>query len=68
MPTVGPGDREIRVQVRRAFRILYVTRFAEAVYVLHAFEKKSRTTDAADIACARRRLASIRTGTKGGTR
>lgn len=60
MPSVGPGVREIRVQVGRQFRVLYVTRFAEAIYVLHAFEKKSQKTPAADIERARKRLATIR--------
>ena len=60
MPSVGPGVREIRVQVGRQFRVLYVTRFAEAIYVLHAFEKKSQKTAAADIARAQKRLALIR--------
>ena len=37
MATVGAGVREIRIQTGRAFRVLYVAKFAEAVYVLHAF-------------------------------
>lgn len=60
MPSVGAGVREIRVQVGRQFRVLYVTRFAEAIYVLHAFEKKSQKTATVDIERARRRLATIR--------
>lgn len=42
LPGVGPGVREIRVQTGRAHRIFYVATFAEAVYVLHVFEKKPR--------------------------
>ncbi len=43
--TVGPGVREIRVRDDNgAFRVLYVAQFAEAVYVLHAFQKKSQKT------------------------
>ena len=42
MPTVGPGVNEIRVQMGRAFRLLYVAKYPEAIYVLHAFEKKSQ--------------------------
>ena len=60
MPSVGSGVREIRVQVGRQFRVLYVTRFAEAIYVLHAFEKKTQKTAPADLERARKRLATIR--------
>jgi phage-related protein len=62
MPSIGPGVREIRIQVGRQFRVMYVTRFAEAIYVLHAFEKKNQNTLAADIDRARRRLAMIGRG------
>jgi phage-related protein len=59
MPEVGPGVREIRVHTGREHRVLYLTQFAEAVYVLHAFEKKTRTTRRADIELARRRLRKL---------
>ena len=59
MPSVGAGVREIRIQTGRAFRILYVAKFAEAVYVLHAFEKKSQKTAARDLALAEQRLAEL---------
>lgn len=62
MPSVGPGVQEIRVRVGGAFRALYVSRYADAVYVLHVFEKKSRKTALTDIALARQRLASIGRG------
>ena len=39
---VGPGVREIRVRTALEHRVLYVAKFAEAVYVLHAFEKRTR--------------------------
>lgn len=38
METVGAGVREIRIQVEKAYRVLYVAKFSEAIYVLHAFE------------------------------
>ena len=44
----------------RQFRVLYVTRFAEAIHVLHAFEKKTQKTAPADAERARKRLATIR--------
>lgn len=59
IPSVGPGVREIRVQAGRAFRVLYVARFAEAVYVLHAFEKRTRKTRQADIQLAKKRLSQV---------
>ena len=59
MSSVGTGVREIRIQMGRAFRILYVADFAEAMYVLHAFEKKSQKTAARDRASAEQRLAEL---------
>jgi len=45
MPTVGAGAYEIRVRDKSgAFRAIYVAKFGPAVYVLHAFQKKSRQT------------------------
>ena len=59
MVAVGVGVQEIRNRVEREFRIVYVAKYAEAVYVLHAFEKKTRKTARVDIEVARWRLASI---------
>lgn len=60
MPTVGPGACEIRVwDFAGAFRAVYVTRFIEAIYVLHVFQKKSQRTAAPDIALARQRYKLI---------
>ena len=53
MPTIGLGVAEIRVRNDSgAYRVLYVTNFAEAVYALHAFQKKSQTTSKLDLAVA----------------
>ena len=49
MAAVGAGVKEIRIRVEKAYRVLYVAKFAEAVYVLHAFEKKTQRTAKADI-------------------
>lgn len=59
MPTVGPGAAEIRIHVEGEHRVLYVARFAEGVYVLHAFEKKTQKTRRADLELARQRLAAL---------
>jgi phage-related protein len=61
MPSVGPGVEEIRVwdDAKRIYRVIYTARFANAVYVLHAFQKTSQKTEKRDIALARRRLAEL---------
>ena len=42
-----------------AFRVIYVARFAEAIYVLHAFQKKAQKTPKQDIDLARRRFRDL---------
>lgn len=59
MSSVGAGVREIRLHVEGAHRVFYVATFAEAVYVLHAFEKKSRKTSARDLEIGRERYRSL---------
>ena len=59
MKTVGPGVVEIRVHTRLEHRVFYVAKFEEAVYVLHAFEKRTEKTPQSDIALAQRRLADV---------
>ena len=56
---VGAGVREIRIHVLGEWRVLYVAKFAEAVYVLHAFQKKTRKTRREDIELARTRYRQI---------
>ena len=60
MAAIGPGVNEIRVRAGGQYRVLYVAKFAEAVYVLHAFQKKPRQTAQRDINIGRRRYALIR--------
>ena len=58
---VGPGAREIRVRDEAgAFRVIYVARFEDAVYVLHAFQKKSQTTSREDLKLAKERYRIAR--------
>jgi phage-related protein len=59
MASVGPGVLELRIRTDRAHRVFYVARFAEAIYVLHAFEKKSRKTAKSDIAIGQARLREV---------
>ena len=49
METVGPGVKEIRIRFEKAYRVFYVAKFSEAVYVLHAFVKKTQKTSKKDI-------------------
>jgi phage-related protein/predicted XRE-type DNA-binding protein len=55
MPSVGAGVVEIRIHTDREHRVFYVAKFDEAIYVLHASEKRTRQTRHADIELARRR-------------
>ena len=59
MSSVGAGVREIRIQAGTAHRILYVARFGEAVYILHAFEKRTRKTAQKDLKIARDRYRDL---------
>ena len=59
MPDVGSGVREIRIHVLGEWRVLYVARSADAVYVLHAFRKKTEKTRREDIELARHRYRQI---------
>lgn|GEM_PF-3234930 len=56
---IGAGVREIRIHVLGEWRVLYVAKFEDAVYVLHAFQKKSRKTRREDIEIARQRYRQI---------
>ena len=60
MTTIGTGVREIRIRDGSgAFRIIYVARIEEAIYVLHAFQKKTQQTPKRDIELAIARWRQI---------
>jgi phage-related protein len=59
MPSIGPGVREVRIHTAVEHRVCYVAKFAEAVYVLHAFEKRTRKTSKHDIELARQRYQAL---------
>ena len=66
MPGIGAGVREIRVRDEAgAFRVVYVAAFAEAVYVLHAFGKKTQRTAKRDFDLAAARLRLVGRGRAG---
>jgi phage-related protein len=59
MTTVGQGVYEIRVRAGNQYRVIYVAKFSESVYVLHAFVKKTQKTGNEDIALAQKRYAQL---------
>ena len=59
MPVVGLGVREIRVRTDLEYRVIYLAKFNEAVYVLHAFQKRSQRTPKPDLDLARQRLREL---------
>ena len=61
METVGAGVREIRIHAETGYRVLYVAKFSEAVYVLHGFDKKTQRTPKTDIDLARKRYRELLT-------
>ncbi len=60
MPTVGSGVGEIRVREQGgAFRIIYVAKLADRVYVLHCFQKRTQQTTKADLDLAGKRYKQV---------
>ncbi|MGE5624476.1 MAG: type II toxin-antitoxin system RelE/ParE family toxin [Bacillota bacterium] len=60
MAVVGKGVEELRVRdASGAYRIIYIARLKDGVYVLHAFKKTSRKTSKADIELAQARLSGL---------
>lgn len=60
MVGIGQGVNEIRIRSSDgAFRVIYVARFEEAVYVLRCFQKKTEKTEQIDIKIARDRLRTL---------
>jgi len=60
MPSVGPDVREIRIRDQTgAFRVIYTATRPEAVYVLHAFQKKTQATPKRDLEMAEARFREL---------
>jgi phage-related protein len=59
MPSIGSGVNEIRIHQPGAFRVIYIAKFEEAIYVLHCFEKKSQRTSRADLELATARYKAL---------
>lgn len=65
MKTIGAGVQEIRIQDEAgAFRVIYVAKLKNAVYVLHCFQKKTQRTSTQDIALANKRYNELTRGAK----
>lgn len=59
MPVVGPGVEEIRIHCHGEFRVIYIMKFPEKIYVLHAFHKKEGKTSKRDLDLARARYLKL---------
>ncbi len=60
MPTIGTGVMELRIwDDAGTFRVVYVAKFEDAVYVLHCFKKKTPQTSQPDIELARKRFKEL---------
>ena len=59
IPSVGPGAREIRVHTGLEHRVFYIATLSEGIYVIHAFEKRTRKTPSRDLELGRSRLREL---------
>ena len=57
--SVGPGVYELRIRTAVEHRVFYVAKFAEGVYALHAFQKKTQQTTHRDIELAQERYREV---------
>jgi len=61
MNSIGAGVREIRISgASGIFRVIYIANIADRIFVLHAFQKKTRKTSQVDLRLARARFRAIR--------
>jgi phage-related protein len=59
MPTIGAGAYEVRIKVQGQWRVIYVAKHVDAVYVLHCFHKTTQKTAKTDIDIAAARYKLI---------
>jgi phage-related protein len=59
MSTIGKGVEEIRIWTKDTYRVFYVAKFGEAIYVLHAFQKKTQKTSRNDIELGQQRYQQL---------
>lgn len=60
MPSIGAGVVELRIwDEAGTFRVMYVARLADAVYLLHCFQKKTQQTAKRDVELTCKRLKDL---------
>ncbi len=59
MQAIGSGAKEIRIHVLGEWRVIYVAKLHDAVYVLHSFKKTTRKKSRKDTELARQRYKQI---------
>jgi phage-related protein len=59
VPIVGTGVIEIRVHAQGEYRVFYVAKFEDSVYVLHVFAKKTRKASSLDIELGKKRYLEL---------
>jgi phage-related protein len=59
MPSVGMGAFEIRVKIQGQWRVIFIAKHIDAVYVLHCFNKSTPKTEQHDLALATKRFNLI---------
>jgi phage-related protein len=65
MPSLGKGVEELRIwDDSGTYRVIYTARIMNAVYVFHAFQKKTQVTSKRDIDIAKDRYAQLMRGDK----
>ena len=65
MKSIGPGVQEIKIQDEAgAFRVIFIAKLKNTVYVLHCFQKKTQKTSAQDLMLAGKRYNELMRGTK----
>ena len=65
MPTIGKGVWELRITDEAGqFRVIYIAKLKDAVYVLHCFQKKTQRTAQKDLDISQKRLRELLQGLK----
>lgn len=59
MTSIGKAVAELRIRTGSEYRLVYIAKFPESIFVLHAFEKRTRKTSGKDVRTARMRLARL---------
>jgi len=59
MSSIGQGVKEIRIHIEGEFRVIYIAKYKEGIYILHAFQKKTQKTPKRDIDIAKTRFREL---------